>query len=470
VGAPQRFSPLEYRDPTPWPWLIHALGVVNRFAILGGLLKIRRVDLPAADRRRLGAAVNRDTAAFLGPNHPEFLTDWMVDKEVSRLCSPLMAHWASYEIVNASPAARAFWLSQNLIANVPGGGGRAYSLRWAERGHGVLPHPEGTATWHGERIGTLLPGIVEMAWDLSWALRSRSDARPVCTVPIAWRLAFRGDVRQELTAEIGRIEQALALPRSRGALDVRFAALLRGLLAQQCGKLALPAPDGSYFAAQARTIAALRALLAGRYGPLDPDFTRANFQLRKAMRERAAGDPDGVRTDRARLVELQRLTEFDPALYGGSRLAQERIAEVLKRTRSSLVTRGLRNSLHNGLPIAAGPRTAHVRVPEAIAVRATAPAPDAGKAERQALLAEHGARLQRTLDDLGTALDPRRNASRLRTGSRNHGFRRPPARGPDPARAAHAAPVPRRYPGCHRAVPRSAFPRHPEPPAGGPCP
>ena len=175
----RRFSPLEYRDPSPAPWLIHALGVVNRFGVLGGLLKLRRVDLPAADLARLKAAVNPGTLAFLGPGHPEFLTDWMVDKELSRRVSPLMAHWASYEIVNASPAVRAFWLANNLIANVPGGGGKAYSVAWAARGHGVLLHPEGTATWQGERVSPLLPGIVDMAWDAATTLRASGDARPV---------------------------------------------------------------------------------------------------------------------------------------------------------------------------------------------------------------------------------------------------------------------------------------------------
>jgi len=119
-----RFSPLEYRDPSPRPWLIHLLGGVNRWFMLPVVLKLRRFDLPAPDLARLRAAVNPDTVAFLGPAHPEFLTDWLVDKELSRLASPLMAHWASYEIVNASSALRAFWLANNLIANVPGGGGK----------------------------------------------------------------------------------------------------------------------------------------------------------------------------------------------------------------------------------------------------------------------------------------------------------------------------------------------------------
>ena len=68
-AAPRAFSPLEYRDPAPAPWLIHALGALNRWVLLPGLLRITRFDLPNADARRLRAV---------------------------------------YEIVNASPSARGF--------------------------------------------------------------------------------------------------------------------------------------------------------------------------------------------------------------------------------------------------------------------------------------------------------------------------------------------------------------------------
>src|SRR5262249_55472084 len=147
--------------------------------------------------------------------------------------------------------------------------------------------------------------------------------------------------------------------------------LMRHLLARQCERLGIPAAPGhgdDYFAAQAAVIGELKARLAERYGALDDDLVRAQFQLRRAMRERAAADPDGGRHGRAPRVELQRLAGFEPALYGGARLEQERIAEVLKRTRSSLLTRGLGNALHNTVPIAAGPRTVHVRCAEPIAV------------------------------------------------------------------------------------------------------
>jgi hypothetical protein len=326
-----------------------------------------------------------------------------------------MAHWASYEIVNASPAARAFWLANNLIANVPGGGGKAYSVAWAARGHGVLLHPEGTATWQGERVSTLLPGIVDMAWDAATMLQARADARPVWLVPIVWRLAFTGDARPGLVREISRLERGLRLQPGPGALVARFGSLMCRVLERQCERLALAAPrlapaaaGRGYFAAQAGVLDELRALLAARYGALDADLTRAQFQLRKAMRERAASDPEGVRRDRSWLMELQRLAGFDPALYDRPRLAQERVAEVLKRTHSSLLTRGFRNALRNTVPVAVAPRTVHVRVPEPVAVHTALAAsrPETAAATRAALLAEHGRRLQGSLDALGRELAP----------------------------------------------------------------
>src|SRR5262245_52174764 len=109
------FDPRAYRDPRPSPALIRALGPVNQHFVLRGLLRLAELDVPAADLARLRAAVNPSTAAFLGPNHPEFFTDWMLDKEISRRVSPLMAHWAAFEIVNMNPPAQWFWLRNNLI-------------------------------------------------------------------------------------------------------------------------------------------------------------------------------------------------------------------------------------------------------------------------------------------------------------------------------------------------------------------
>ena len=402
-----RFDPRTYREPAPLPWLIRLLGPVNRHLMLGPVLRLRRFDLPDADLARLRAAVNPGTVAFLGPNHPEFLTDWLVDKEVSRRVSPLMAHWASYEIVNGSPLGQRFWLANNLIANAPGGDGKAYSVRWALAGHGVLLHPEGTATWQGDRVGPLLPGIVDMAWDAARQLRESGGARPVYVVPLVWRLRFLADPAAGLQREMAQIERALSLPGGHGAVEARFAALLGQLLARQCARLGLPAPafdPGSpglaYFPAQAATLAALRAVLAEVHGPLDEDPTRAQHRLRRSIREREAADPEAARRDRGRLAEVQRLSGFDPALYDRPMLPPERIAEVLKRLRAALVTRGMGNVVHNLVPIAVAPREVSVRVPEPLAVHEAFAAGRDEEAARARLMKELHARLQRGVDAL----------------------------------------------------------------------
>ena len=410
TNTSHRFNPLAYRDPAPCAPLIRALGPLNRHVLLRGLLRLERFEIPAAELARLRDAVSPETVAFLGPNHPEFMTDWLVDKEISRLVSPLMAHWASYEIVNGSPLAQRFWLANNLIANVPGGGGKAFSMCWALAGHGVLLHPEGTATWQADRVGPLLPGIVDMAWDAAAHVHAQGGARRVLTVPIVWKLHFAGDAAAGLTAEMAWIERELGLARGTGAMEARFAALMRGLLVRQCARLGLPAPQAAcgagYFAAQAAAAEAIRARLAEAHGELDADPTRAQHQLRRAIRRRAAKDPEGARNDRALFAELQRLTSFDPALYDTPGLAQEQVAETLKRLRTGLVTRGARNALHNLLPVAVAPRVVHVRVPEAIDVSAARSAPRDEAAARAELLALHRHRLQQGVDAIRTAIAP----------------------------------------------------------------
>ena len=404
----RRFDPLAYRDPEPNSALIRALGPVNRHLMLRRLLRLEAFRLPAPDLARLRAAVHPGTAAFLGPNHPEFMTDWLIDKEISCLASPLMAHWASHEIVNGSPLAQRFWLANNLVANVPGGSGKAYSVRWALAGHGVLLHPEGTATWQGERVAPLLPGIVDMACTAAETLRERHEHRPVFMVPLIWKLHFTGDASAGLVRELAHMERALGLPRGAGAVERRFATLLVALLARQCERLALPAPvpGAGYFDAQAASVLAIRERLESRLGPLDPDPTRAQHEARRAIRQLAATDPDGARRDRALLLELQRLSSFDPALYGNATLTQEHIAETLKRIRTGLVTRGSGNAVHNLLPVAVAPRRVHVRVPEAFDVGAALSAGAPAREVREGLRVALHARMQVALDELVRAIAP----------------------------------------------------------------
>ncbi len=405
-SAPRRgFDRRAWREPCPSPALIGALGWVNRVVVLPHLVRLRRFDLPDAALARLRAAIRPGAAAFLGPNHPEFFTDWMVDKEISFRVSPLMAHWASYEIVNVNPAVQWLWLRNNLIANVPGGGGREYSIRWALTGHGVLLHPEGTASWHGERVGPLLPGIVDLAWATCARARTAGSGRPVFVVPIVWRLRFTGDVSPRLHREMGTMERALALASGEGLpLGQRFAALQAGLLVSRCAALGLPAPPEAsghrYFAAQEAVAAAIVRELEALGGRVARDPARIMHRARRAARPEA-------RRERELYQELWRLTGFPRDLYDAPTLTLEAIAENLKRQRTGLVTAGWRNALHNVVPVPAGPRVAHLRVAEPIAVHEAYVAGGDGGPVRAELLEELARRLRGTLEALNAELAPR---------------------------------------------------------------
>ena len=403
------FDPRVYRDPRPFPALIHALGPLNRHVVLPHVLRLRRLDLPAADLMRLRAAVHPGAAAFIGPNHPEFMTDWMLDKEISRRVSPLMAHWASYEIVNVSPAGQWFWLSNNLIANAPGGGGTEYSVRWSLKGHGVLLHPEGTATWHGDHVAQLVPGIVDMAWEACRAAADAGTPLPVHLVPVVWKLHFEGDVGRGLDREMALIEKALELPAGAGlGLEARFAQLQAAILGRSAARHEVrlePGGPETFFTRQRQLADQLTARLTERYGDFEGPVWHRLFAMRRAVRQRADQDPDGARRDRRVVHEIERLHRFVPDLYDHPTLTQEQIAETLQQIRSSLVTRGWRNALHNMIPVAVAPRIARIRVPEPIAVHHRYVPGDAETVKAE-LLDEHRRRLQNTLDAVNAEIAP----------------------------------------------------------------
>jgi hypothetical protein len=374
----RRFDWLAYVDPAPRPWLIHAMGLLNRHVVLPHVLKVRAIDLPALDAARLQRAVHEGTVAFLAPNHPEFTTDWMLDKELSRRVSPMMAHWAAYDIVNASPLAQRFWLANHLISNAPGGGGKAYSIARAMAGDGVLLHPEGTATWCGDRIAPLVPGIADLAWGAWSRLRREAGSslpeprlardRPVFVVPVVWKLHFERDVSAALAREIAHIARrlALAVPRS-GTLEARFAALHCGVLATRCARFAfaVPAPQPeSFFDTQDTLARHLIGLLAARHGEPRGPIERWLHGIRRAIRERDQGERSRFAGDAALVREVDRLRRFTREHYPDPALTQEQIAESLKQLHASLVTRSGLDALRNLVPVAVAPRIARIRVPE----------------------------------------------------------------------------------------------------------
>lgn len=440
------FDPHAYHDPRPQPWLIHAAGVLNRHVLLPRLLRIRRVDLPAADAARLRQALNPATAAFVAPNHPEFCTEWLLDKELAHRASPLMAHWASYGIVNAHPLARRLWLALNLIANAPGGGGRAYSIAAARAGHGVLLHPEGTATWCADRIGPLVPGIATLALEAAAAERRAPSGpggapRRVFIVPVVWKLHFTGDVARALDREIRRVARALEIAVPRGAEpEVRFAALHTGLLAARARRFGVPLPaprPDDFFASQEALAKCLIGRLERRHGAPGDSLQRWLHRVRRDGRALQARDPASARRDLALAHEIERLDRFSAAVHGGGSLTQEQIAESLQQIRTSLLTRGPLNALRHLIPAAVAPRIARVRVPDPIEIPSSG-APPSRDVAVTALHERMQDALARLGDELAPDVDPWRRPNPLAARPRAHGNGSVPARA-ERARPRHAS-------------------------------
>jgi hypothetical protein len=434
VPAPSR---RDFPTPRPNRALMWALGFVNRWFILRGLPVVRRIpglrdlpgvrgylrirlDLPDADRDRLAVAVNPGTAAFLGPNHPEFGADWMIDKELSTLVAPDMASWAAHEVISSAPA---FWRANNLVSNAGGDAAMEYSIRSALAGKGVLLHPEGLVRWTSNKIHPLFGGIAELATEAARRIAHAGGDRPVFIVPLVWKLRYLGDVSRAMHRDMLRIERALGLPSGsgRGVVE-RFGALQENILALQAerfGFAGVARSDARFFDRQHTFRLCLVNDLETRY-TIEPDdsIDRRIHRLVRAIRAerarlRAAGEPQDservarLNDDLAQVDEAQRLGGFSRDVYGTPSLTQEQIAESLKRIRAALVRSGTTNIVHNYLPRPYGARVAHVRVPNPIRIDAhrAAAGPDEAAAYVAELLEQTRTSMQATLDAINAEFE-----------------------------------------------------------------
>ena len=431
-----KWSPKKFYEPKPSRGLISLLSyandwfmlrglpvlrhipLVNRIPLLGqGLYKFKSLDIPKEDVSRLKTAVNKDTAAYLAPNHPEFSPDWMIDKEISRRVSPLMAHWADQAVVNMHPLVQKFWLACNLVANVRQGGGKEYSKKWALKGHGVLLHPEGMVGWSGNKVFQIYPGIVDMA--VETALQAKSDpadsARPVYIAPFVMKYAFDRDVSKQLHGEMKRIEKRLSLPTGNGlSLEERFFALQKHLLEKQEARFELPEAirqqeitGANYFDRQQVLFDHLKDDVVARYGNVSGEQHRWLFRLDAAIRKSKDTDPAIRKEDQAKIREMRRLMEFSEELYGAETLTQDEIAESLKRNKRDLICSSFLEVASNYIPIAVAKRVAHVRVPEPINVSELLDQAGGDSPElREELLQRTHQQMQDKLTELAAELRP----------------------------------------------------------------
>jgi hypothetical protein len=416
-----------WRRPRPHVALMWFLGVINRWLFLKGIPLLRRVpflrdlplvhgyfwvrgiELPEADRRALCGAVNEGTVAFLGPNHPEFGTDWMIDKEISTWVAPRMASWADRGIVSSAPG---FWGMNNLIANDGGDAARDYSVEWALGGNAVLLHPEGTVRWTNDHVHPLFPGIAQMA-----IRAAQQTDKPVYIVPVVWKYRYARDVSHRIVRELRILERGLGLAPMNGlSVPVRFHALQTLVLERQMARFGYceGACSGDFFERQGHFQQWLVDALEQRHATdLTEHSDRRIARLTRAIRTQLValrGEPKAmIEERRAQLKadlriaeEARRLGEFSRAVYGTPMLSQEQLFESLKRIRDRLVNHDWKARIANMLPRPFGPRMVHVGVPEPIRVERVGA--DHTREYEAGLLAIARSRMQAKLDEINERL------------------------------------------------------------------
>ncbi|TIQ33421.1 MAG: hypothetical protein E5X48_23325 [Mesorhizobium sp.] len=373
--------------PRPNPALINMMTIVNRIVMLRGVpgfrdllpfnrlaglrgvANVRHIDFPSADQQRLQARCGEGQATFITPNHPEFFTDWMIDKEIVSRVSPLAASWATHGVVNGlGRVMQKFWLANNLIAQIPGNNqaAKAHSVDWALKGHGVLLHPEGGVGWHGDYVGPLLPGAVEMGLEALQRGRETNKDFKAWVAPVVWKLAFTGNVERALARECAYVEKSLKIAGSGdGSLPERVYRIYSDLLSRDEQAFGLTAEQGvSYAVRQQRALAELGQRLADGIAA-DPGLDLAEL-LRRSRRWLREGKKDAEEQKRVRkLAEtIQRIQRVGSWAFADRTITQEEIAEHLKRIRNDYCKGTLRDTINRFIPQPVGPRCAHIRVPQ----------------------------------------------------------------------------------------------------------
>jgi hypothetical protein len=394
--------------PQPKNWLIRTMTPVNRsvmlkgFFGLRGVCDIRTIDFPDSDEARLAAVCGVGKATFVTPNHPEFFTDWMLDKEISARVCPRAAFWATNGVVNGlGRAAQKFWLANNLIAQIPGNSepARGHSVEWALQGKVVLLHPEGAVGWHSNYVAPLMAGAIEMAQE---ALRRGREADPAFrsfVAPVVWKLVFQRDVEPELLGECAYVEGRLKIEPGEGlSLPARVYRLYETMLSRDEADLGMEPQAGQSFAERhRRLVEAICKRIAGLLA-LDTPPAEPSELLRLARRKlrEAKTDPAAPQI-KAAIDRLALNLRLGPYAFTSVTVTQEELAEHIKRIRNDHCKGTTRDTLNRYVPRPAGPRTAIIRVPEPIAMHEVA-------SSVEEMLALLRGRMQEALDGINDGL------------------------------------------------------------------
>ena len=348
-------------------WL-HWLPIVGKWPIIRGFCDITSIDFPLEHKAKLQSIVREDTAVFIGPNHPEFYTDWMLDKEISAECAPLMASWATHTIVNGmGPWMQDFWLSNGLIAQIPGNTeeAKAFSIEHALKGHGVLLHPEGKVEWHSNTIGPLYNGIIDMAYQA----KQLEPHKQVYIAPVVWKLFYNKKAQNNLHSDMDDIEHQMGLQStSNRPLEDRLRAMLENILRQWSGRYGVHFTSNILLDMHQAIKSAIHAEIARQAGY---DTTRSVKDIFKTVvTERSEEEVKNI----GRIVkEYDNIDKWKFEYYTKEVLTHEEVGEWLQVIRISMLHKGWKNVFHKFIPRPVQSRTARIEVPDPIEVDLSMP-------------------------------------------------------------------------------------------------
>ena len=361
--------------PRPRPGLIRFLGVLNRKFILPRWCRIQAVHMGASAEQRLQQDMASGVPMIFVPNHPEYFTDWMLDKWVLDRIAPNMANWADAGVVNGlGSSMQKFWLGNNLIAAVRGEESAKaieYSIDWACKGHGVLLHPEGSVNWDNEAVGSLFPGAARMAIEAA----RRHPSGTAHLAPLAWYLRFQGDVEAELQNELTDLAERLSMILPAGNPAQRLTLMIQALVERVVRSHGLPArsPIMEIYDTRERLLQAV-SLVAQVLVPstwkLDmpmllamPPLVQAAFvakRLRETKLEQAVKAAN----------QLEALAKLDASSLSQTELTQEQIAHRLRRIRQDWVRGKKLDVVARMAPRGVAKRDAHIAVAPRVVVTA----------------------------------------------------------------------------------------------------
>jgi hypothetical protein len=375
--------------------LLRRVPLLRQIPPFGGYFKVNKIKIRRDDESTLRSVTSPLHAFFFGPNHPEFTTDWLIDKYISVRFAPRMSSWAASSIIRGPLSG--FWSANNLIGNDGGEAAKEYSVQCAMNGDGTLLHPEGTVRWRSDKIFDLLPGIVDMAIDAAQKCKEKGLEKKVFIVPLVWKIVYDEDVRSRLGAAISQLENTLELPGT-GSLPLgkRYVTFHQNLLLKQMKKFSSQ-PEGSppgIDDAQ-RFFDSLFEELSLKYevtGPKEEVHRILHRLYRKAKEAKNRRDADAV-------IELQRLAAYSRDTFEKKFFYQEEIGEGLQFIRQIFLTGGY-DSVRSMLPKPFGWRTVHLRVPPPLEVSQRLSATSDRSILRSNLLDELKASMDRALYEL----------------------------------------------------------------------